>query len=98
MFKNFLENNPQITIGNNLDICEGSITRTRKAGNKIEKSILDFFLFCDLMKPFVSGIRIDESKVYALSSYSRLRGKTQSDHNTMIATFNLEFSKKKPKT
>ena len=96
LFKNFLRNNPQLTVGNNLDICEGSITRSRKAGNKVEKSILDFFIFCDLLTPFISGILIDESKLYALSSYSKLRGRIHSDHNTMVAKFNLEFFKKKP--
>ena len=91
LFKNFLKNNPQLTVGNNLDICEGSITRSRKAGQKMEKSILDFFIFCDKMKPFVSEMLIDESKLYALSSYSKARGRTHSDHNTMIVRFNLYF-------
>ena len=96
LFKDFLKNNPQLAVGNNLDICDGSITRSRKAGNKVERSILDFFIFCDKMKPFVTSMVIDESKSYALSSYSKVRGKTHSDHNTMVVKFNLEFSKKKP--
>ena len=95
LFKNFLKNNPQLSVGKSLDICNGSITRSRKAGNKVEKSILDFFLFCDKMKPFVSSMVIDESKLYALSSYSKVRGKIHSDHNTMVVNFNLEFSKKR---
>ena len=94
LFKDFLRRNPQLTVGNNLDICEGSITRSRKAGHKVEKSILDFFIFCEKMKPFVSEMIIDESKSYALSSYSKSRGKIHSDHNTMVVKFNLEWSKK----
>ena len=35
LFKNFLKNNPQLSVGNSLDICDGSITRSRKAGNKL---------------------------------------------------------------
>ena len=96
LFKDFLSKNPQLTVGNNLDICEGSITRSRKAGHKVEKSILDFFIFCEKMKPFVSEMIIDESKSYALSSYSKSRGKIHSDHNTMVVKFNLEWSKKRP--
>ena len=96
LFKDFLKNNPQLAVGNNLDICDSSITRSRKAGNKVERSIFDFFIFCDKMKPFVTSMVIDESKSYALSSYSKVRGKTHSDHNTMVVKFNLEFSKKKP--
>ena len=34
LFKNFLKNNPQLSVGNSLDICDSSITRSRKAGNK----------------------------------------------------------------
>ena len=47
LFKTFLENQPQLTVGNNLDICKGAITRSRKTVNKIENSSIDFFLFCE---------------------------------------------------
>ena len=83
--------NRAISVQSNLT---GTATGT-ELGNKVEKSILDFFLFCDKMKPFVSSMIIDESKLYALSSYSKVRGEIHSDHNTMVVNFNLEFSKKR---
>ena len=75
LFKTFLENQPQLTVGNNLDICKGLITRSRKTVNKTENSIIDFFLFCEKMKSFVTEIIIDEEKLYALSNYSKVKGK-----------------------
>ena len=43
LFKDFLERNPYLFVGNNLDICHGTITRQRILENRTEKAILDFF-------------------------------------------------------
>ena len=39
--------NPNLTVVNNLSICEGKITRRRKTLKKNEEAILDFFIVCD---------------------------------------------------
>ena len=96
MFKTFLEDNPQLTIANNLDSCEGSLTRVRKTSKKVEESILDFFLICDTLKHFVTQMVVDEEKMFALSRYSKIFGKVNSDHNTLILNMNIQIQKKKP--
>ena len=53
LFKKFFDRNPHLTLVNNLSLCEGLITRERKCKDKTEKSILDFFIVCDLVLPFV---------------------------------------------
>ena len=47
LFKQFLAKFPFLTVVNNLDLCEGSITRKRITIKGIEVSILDFFLVCE---------------------------------------------------
>ena len=69
LFKTFLENHPHITVVNNLDICQGSITRTRKTVNSLEISILDFFIVCEKLNQILLKMIVDEEKLYALSNY-----------------------------
>ena len=49
-FERFLARNSQLSVANALDQCEGVITRYRKTINGEEKSVLDFFVFCDKVK------------------------------------------------
>ena len=42
IFLEFLERNPQLTVVNTLNVCEGLITRSRKVEEKNEKAVLDF--------------------------------------------------------
>ena len=53
LFQQFLERNPSLTVANNLNICEGIITRQRKLENKIEMAILDFFIINEKLSPFL---------------------------------------------
>ena len=73
LFKTFLENQPRLTVGTNLDICKGAITRSRKTVNKIENYIIDFFLFCEKFKSFVTEVILDEDKLFVLSNYSKVK-------------------------
>ena len=75
LFQLFLENYPHLTIVNSLDICEGTLTRVRKTVNREEKSILDFFIICDKILPYVKKMVVDEKKEYILSSYQKKRAK-----------------------
>ena len=96
LFKKFLENNPQLTVVNNLDLCEGSITRSRKTVKKIEKSILDFFIVCEKLKAYLKKMIIDEEKQYTLSRYSKSGIKVDTDHNPLIMYLDIQFCTKKP--
>ena len=98
-FKQFLEKFPFLTVVNNLDLCQGSITRKRITINGVEMSILDFFIVCDKLKPFIEKMIVDEDKLYGLSNYRKVKGKSvkkDSDHNTLILYLNLEYFLKKP--
>ena len=99
LFKQFLSKFPFLTVINNLDLCEGSITRKRVTVRGIEVSILDFFVVCDKLKSFIEKMINDEDKKYVLSNYSKVKGKPMkkdSDHHTLIMYANIHYYLKKP--
>ena len=98
-FQNFLENNPNLTVVNSLPLCKGLITRARNKDGKSEKSVLDFFVVCNLVLPFVVEMKVDEDKIYVLTNYTRFKtvGKAiDSDHNTQYMDLNLDIEDLKP--
>ena len=99
LFEDFLKRHPHLTVVNSLPQCEGLITRKRTRQGKIEQSVLDFFVVCHRILPFVSKMVIDESKKHILTNYQRARcgGKaTDSDHFTEYLDINLKFTSEKP--
>ena len=76
-------------------LCEGLITRSHKAGDKNEESVIDFAIVCDKIYPFVTKLLVDEQKVYSLTNYSSKGNFVYSDHNSLIMNVNLEFMKQK---
>ena len=76
--------NSNLTILNAESLCKGLIIRSRKVNGVTEKSVLDYVIVCEKVRPFVTQFTIDEEKKYALSNYSS-RGKVKhSDHNSII--------------
>ena len=99
LFKKFLSNFPQLTVVNNLDICQGLITRRRVTVTRTEESILDFFVVCEKMLCFIERMIIDEEKRFVLSNYKKVKGiasKKDSDHFTTILEMNINYTVKKP--
>ena len=99
LFEQYLARNPSIHIGNNFDICKGNITRKRLLENRIESSVLDFYLVNEKMKPFLTEIIIDEERNYCLRNYSQYKKNNrviETDHNLMIAEFDIDVPKRKP--
>ena len=99
LFRDFLKMFPQLYVVNNLDLCQGLITRRRQTVHKLEESVLDFFIVCDKILPFVKRMIIDEEQKYVLSNYSKIKGKQvvkKSDHNPVILELLLEYTVKKP--
>ena len=99
IFKNFLERNPHLTVVNNLSQCEGLITRERICKSGTEKNILDFFIVCNLVLPFVKRMVIDEDKKYVLTNYENVRkgGKANnSDHNSQYLDLVIRTNIEKP--
>ena len=62
LFQQFLERNSNLNVVNALPICEGLITRNRLKNGIEERSVLDFFVVCSRILPFVSNMVIDEDK------------------------------------
>ena len=96
LFANFLMRNSNLTILNAESLCKGLITRSRKVNGVTEKSVLDYVIVCEKVRPFVTQFTIDEEKMYALSNYSS-RGKVKhSDHNSIITDMTFKFQRMKP--
>ena len=97
-FQEFLERN-NLTVVNSLPLCEGLITRRRLKNEVLEESILDFFVVCSSVLPYVTRMVIDETKNHILTNYhpAKTSGKAvDSDHMTEYMDVNLKFSKVRP--
>ena len=99
LFQEFLERHPQLSVVNKLPLCEGLITRMRNKNNKIERSVLDFFVVCERVLPFVVKMHIDESKKFILTNYASAKNGGQAkdtDHFTQYLDLNLKVEREKP--
>ena len=69
------------------------MTRSRIKEGVKEESVLDFFVVCETILPFVKEMVIDESKNYILSNFKNAKqtGKAvDSDHYTQYMDLNLK--------
>ena len=65
----------------------------------MEKSILDVFVTCHRILPYITKMTVDENRKLALTNFNQVRngGKViESDHNVEILEVNLQFSNLKP--
>ena len=98
LFELFLSRNPHLTCVNALQLCEGLITRIRKTKNGCEKSVLDIFIVCNKMLPFIKKMIIDEPRVHVLTNFNPIKTKGRSietDHNTEILELELCYQKRR---
>ena len=99
LFKDFLDRHPHLTVVNSLPQCEGLVTRRRICNGVVEESVLDFFIVCNRVLPFVKKMVIDEEKKYILTNYKQAKkgGKAvDSDHFTEYMDIDLNFVSEKP--
>ena len=99
LFKKFMERNPSLTIINSLQLCEGTITRMRKTTQSVEKSVLDVFVTCDKILPYIERMKVDEKRESGLTNFKAVKqiGRVvESDHNPVIMELKLSFSAIKP--
>ena len=95
-----MERNTNIHLVNALPVCKGVITRQRNTELLNEKSVLDVFLVCEKILPFVRKMYIDENRECPLTNFNNLkRGKrlTETDHNKLELFLNIETPILKPK-
>ena len=99
LFEQFLNRNPHLTVVNALPLCQGLITRSRGNKGNQEESILDFFVVCNQVLPFVTKMVIDDQKRHILTNYQSVKTKKKainSDHYTEYMDVNIEFKSEKP--
>ena len=95
LFAELLEKFPHLTVANSLSKCKGVITRSRQTSKRLEVAVLDFFIICDKLLPFVKSLLIDEEKCYSLTNFNpKIKNQKvkESDHNTMILELKLKYS------
>ena len=98
-FQTFLEEHENLTVVNSLEICEGLITRARNKNGKLEESIIDFFVVCNKVLPYVKKMVIDVKKEFILTNYERMKldGKViDTDHYTQYIELDFEIETPKP--
>ena len=99
LFQEFLERHPHLTVVNSLPLCDGLITRRRICKGVVEESVLDFFVVCHRVLPFVNKMVIDERKKYILTNYQLANsgGKSKdSDHFTEFIDLDIKLISEKP--
>ena len=82
LFTEFLDRMPNLCLANALEICDGTITRTRKTVNGTEQAALDVFMVCDKLLPYFRSVK-------------KLGRVTESDHNQVEIELNMDYSKVK---
>jgi hypothetical protein len=98
LFMDFLSRNKSLTVLNCLDTCKGVITRRRVFENKIEEAVLDFFLVNEKLRVFFREMLINEDRLFGLCNTAQIKKNgriIESDHNSMIAEFDIEINRKK---
>ena len=99
LFKEFLNRHPHLSIVNALPVCQGLITRRRVRDGKLEESVLDFFVICSRMLPYLTKMVVDVSNNYILTNYQQVKrgGKAvDSDHATEYMDMDIEIESEKP--
>ena len=86
-------------IANSDPKCQGTITRIRhfKHGNKIENSVIDYFLLCEQLSNFLTDMIVDEDREWVLRhsvKHKNAGDVIKSDHNVLICKFSLTFKRK----
>ena len=99
LFTDFLKRNNSLIVLNSLESCKGVITRRRMLENRIEQAVLDFFLINEKLRPFFKELIIDEEKEFGLYNLAQIKKNKkiiESDHNSLICSFNIEINRIKP--
>ena len=99
LLEQFLNRNPRLSVVNSLPECQGLITRSRMKDGILEESVLDLFIVCSSILPFVTRMVIDENKNHILTNFKAAKkvGKAiESDHYTEYMDLNIEINKERP--
>ena len=80
--------------------CAGTITRKRVTSEAVEESTIDFMIVSDDLIENIDKMVVDENRKHSLTKIVKNKKKVESDHNSLVTTFNLEWNKRtiKPNT
>ena len=95
----FLKRNKGMCLVNSLPLCKGLITRKRHTENTHENSIIDLFLVCNIIMPFVVKMLVDEDGEHQLLNFNGIKHDqkvTESDHSKVELILNIQFQQAKP--
>ena len=83
-----------LVIVNGTEKCSGIITRMKRKGKNIEKSVIDFFIVCQALFQMVTKMDIDEDRKLVLTKFNSNKGKTsviESDHNPLKLELDISW-------
>ena len=72
----------------------------KRVKNKIEESIIDYFLVCQEFYLFINSMAVDTERNFVLTKFTKKKEKcyiTESDHNPMILDINIPWNSKMKK-
>ena len=78
--------------------CKGVITRERILENRIERSVIDYFIVCDDIIDYLDEMVVDDERNFVLRHVTKRKGAKdyiKSDHNILISKFSLKIQHKK---
>ena len=86
-----------LVVVNSTKKCQGTITRTKMVNNKLEESIIDYFLVCQDFYSYIESMIVDTDRKYVLTKYTKKKDKNytiESDHNPLIIEINIPWNSK----
>ena len=86
-----------LVVVNSTTKCQGTITRTKKVGNKLEESVIDYFIVCQDFFSFIKSMIVDTDRNYVLTKYTKKKDKNytvESDHNPLILEIDIPWNSK----
>ena len=92
LFETFLNEN-KLTCVNGLPLTQGVITRKRKYLSEMKESIIDFYVVCERVLPYISSMKIDNGKTHTLTNFHNIDSNgsaVSSDHNPLTMEVKLE--------
>ena len=86
-----------LVVVNSTRKCQGTTTRMRNVKNKLEESIIDYFIVCQDFYLIINSMEVDTKRKYVLTKYTKKKGRsftTESDHNPLILDVNIPCNSK----
>ena len=94
-FEDFLNKRESLSLTNSSNKCTGQLTRVRVREGSLEESTIDHVVMSHSLEDMLEDMTIDEDGVFKLVNFLDTDHAIESDHHSIILTFNL-FPKTKP--